>query len=94
MRSNISDITFPSRTFDQSIIMPSDYIFNFDTNLESESINNKLIKFSLPLSKYAGAYFGIQTNDRSSYVSIRPKSKYWKPAIDGTNHTPERAQRL
>ncbi|WP_010665271.1 Eco57I restriction-modification methylase domain-containing protein [Marinilabilia salmonicolor] len=63
-----------------------------DFNLLTSDIDNKLlskiVKNSMPLSTYCGAYFGIQTFDRKTYVSKEKVNKNYEPVIDGGNIEP------
>jgi hypothetical protein len=48
----------------------------------------KITDKAMPLSNYCGAYFGIQTFDRTEYVSKEKKNKHFEPVIDGGNIEP------
>ncbi|HYM93834.1 MAG TPA: TaqI-like C-terminal specificity domain-containing protein, partial [Chitinophagaceae bacterium] len=49
---------------------------------------NKILEKSNPLRTYCNAYFGIQTFDRTKYVSFKKLNKYYQPVIDGGNIEP------
>ncbi|NWJ50300.1 MAG: N-6 DNA methylase [Bacteroidetes bacterium] len=88
IRNSISDITVPTRLFDQDKITSPDYVFNFDNDIQNEKIISQIIKDSFPLKNYGRAYFGIQTHDRNTYVSNIQENGNWKPVIDGGNVFP------
>jgi len=48
----------------------------------------KMENHSLPLETFCGAYFGIQTFDRTKYVSKTKRGKKYEPVIDGENIEP------
>jgi hypothetical protein len=52
------------------------------------AVLEKITKNSSPLGDYCNAYFGIQTFDRSLYVSKTKKNKRYEPVIDGYNIEP------
>jgi hypothetical protein len=64
--------------------------YNLTISNSDSEILNKISKQSKPLGTYCGAYFGIQTFDRTKYVSNSKKSKKYEPVIDGGNIEPYR----
>ena len=60
---------------------------DFDLMISSkdDTVLDKLSKMSEPLIKYCDAYFGIQTFDRTKYVSEKKMTKQYEPVIDGSN---------
>jgi len=50
---------------------------------EEEALKAKLCKAGPRLGEFATAYFGIQTHDRTKFVSTRHKGPSFKPTIDG-----------
>lgn len=89
---NISNIAFEVSNFskiNQSIFatnIRSDFnllVSDFDTEL-LDKIKTK----STSLGNYCGAYFGIQTFDRTQYVSKIKENKHYEPVIDGGNIEP------
>ena len=60
---------------------------DFDLMISSsdDKILDKVSKISEPLMKYCDAYFGIQTFDRTKYVSKIKLTKQYEPVIDGGN---------
>lgn len=68
----------------QNSIEPDDYLFDFDTS------DNKYISRLKPLPKlkqFGRAYFGIQTFDRTEYVSKDKLNNHYVPVVDGANVT-------
>lgn len=59
--------------------------FNLLISDKDGEILNKILKVSKPLHNYCGAYFGIQTFDRTKYVDTEKKNKNYEPVIDGGN---------
>ena len=55
--------------------------------LASENLIAKTSQNTVPLGTFATAYFGIQTFDRSKYVSRSRKAGHFKPVVDGGNIT-------
>lgn len=88
IQTTINDITTPQRLFDQSKIIAPNYTFNLDIDDSKELVLNLILNNSLELKNYAKAYFGIQTYDRSTYVSKTKESDEWLPVIDGGNVFP------
>ena len=88
IHTTINDITTPQRLFDQSKIIAPNYTFNLDIDDSKELVINLILNNSIELKNYAKAYFGIQTYDRSSYVSKLKESEEWLPVIDGGNVFP------
>lgn len=64
--------------------------YNLTISNGDSEILNKISKQSKPLGTYCGAYFGIQTFDRTKYVSDFKKSEKYEPVIDGGNIEPYR----
>jgi len=62
--------------------------FNLSISNEDADILNKIEKHSKPLGTFCGAYFGIQTFDRTKYVSDTKISDKYEPVIDGGNIEP------
>jgi len=62
--------------------------FNLAIGTKDTKILNKIANRSKPLGTFCGAYFGIQTFDRTEYVSNTKKSKKYEPVIDGENIEP------
>lgn len=85
IRKSINDISESKNDFDESVIQPPEYVFNFDINDEKSIIIETIEANSYPLNHFGRAYFGIQTYDRQQYVSNRKENEYWKPVIDGGN---------
>jgi SAM-dependent methyltransferase len=51
----------------------------------AESLKAKIEGASFRLGQVATAYFGIQTHDRTAFVSERACTKDYRPAVDGAN---------
>jgi len=85
IHESIKDIDNNCRIFDNGNINAPDYIFNFDIDVESKIIIELIEANSKELKTYGRAYFGIQTYDRSRYVSTHKIDDNWKPVIDGGN---------
>ncbi|MCB0745886.1 MAG: N-6 DNA methylase [Ignavibacteriae bacterium] len=66
----------------QQSIMKDQYSFNFD--LIGDPILSKLQNFPV-LSEFGRAYFGIQTFDRTKFVSKTKIDKDYLPVVDGIN---------
>lgn len=62
--------------------------FNLSIGNKDSKIIDKMILRSKPLESFCGAYFGIQTFDRTKYVSNKKKNDNYKPVIDGWNIEP------
>lgn len=62
--------------------------FNLLISSNDSELLNKILKNSKPLRDYCGAYFGIQTFDRSKYVSETKRNSHYEPVIDGGNIEP------
>ncbi len=62
--------------------------FNLLISDNDSEVLNKISKYSKPLGNYCGAYFGIQTFDRTKYVSEAKKNNQYEPVIDGWNIEP------
>jgi len=63
----------------------SGYVFNLSIDENVQLWLEKIYKISIPLENFATAYFGIQTYDRSKYVTKKPVGSNYKPTIDGRN---------
>lgn len=72
----------PSITLLQKSIMNGEYSFDFD--LIGSPIANRFNTFPI-LRDFGRAYFGIQTFDRSTFVSKEKKDNNYKPVVDGGN---------
>lgn len=72
----------PSITLLQKSIMNGEYSFDFD--LIGSPIANRFSTFPT-LRDFGRAYFGIQTFDRSTFVSKEKKDNNDKPVVDGGN---------
>ena len=62
--------------------------FNLLVSENDSEVLNKILKKSKPLINFCGAYFGIQTFDRTKYVSVEKKNNHFEPVIDGGNIEP------
>jgi len=62
--------------------------FNLSTSNNDEVILDKINSKSTSISNFCGAYFGIQTFDRTTYVSKVKKNRQYEPIIDGGNIEP------
>ncbi len=62
--------------------------FNLLISGNDSDVLNKISKNSKPLGDFCGAYFGIQTFDRTKYVSATKKNSQYEPVIDGGNIEP------
>lgn len=72
----------PTSTILQKSIMDKEYSFDFD--LIGNSIIENFDTFPR-LKGFGRAYFGIQTFDRSTFVSKERKDNNYKPVVDGGN---------
>src|SRR5690606_18959966 len=61
-----------------------EYAFDFD--VIGDPILKRLTDFP-PLLKFGRAYFGIQTFDRTAFVSSEKLNANYKPVVDGANVT-------
>jgi len=59
--------------------------FNISIDNSEKELIGKISKNTNPLSKYCGAYFGIQTWDRKKYVAASKLNDNYQPIIDGGN---------
>jgi type I restriction-modification system DNA methylase subunit len=59
--------------------------FNVAVGESDNNLLEKIKRNTSILGQYCNAYFGIQTFDRSKYVSANKISKDYKPVIDGGN---------
>jgi type I restriction-modification system DNA methylase subunit len=92
LKVNISDVAFEVKnvsTIKQSVFVDNNRTdFNLlITDIDSELLS-KILKNSKPLGDFCGAYFGIQTFDRTKYVSETKKNNHYEPVIDGGNIEP------
>ncbi|MCF7794604.1 MAG: Eco57I restriction-modification methylase domain-containing protein [Candidatus Cloacimonetes bacterium] len=71
--------------FDLNRISENDYLFEFEISEETEKLINKIYDSSIMLTELCGAYFGIQTFDRKSFVFDEKINEFCKPVIDGEN---------
>ncbi len=62
-----------------------DLNFDIPGDEGSGEVVAKILENSDPLGDFATAYFGIQTHDRTQFVSDRQVGKTWRPCIDGVN---------
>ena len=89
---NISDIVFEVKNI--SSVKQSAFANNNRTDFNllisdnDSEVLNKILKNSIPLGDFCGAYFGIQTFDRTKYVSETKKNNHYEPVIDGGNIEP------
>ncbi len=65
-------------------IVPPSYELELDVNESFAVVLNAIDSVSHPLGNYCGAYFGIQTLDRTSFVCNEARTKHFQPVIDGT----------
>jgi adenine-specific DNA-methyltransferase len=72
-------ITPPAR-----IVAPS-YELELDVDENAAELLNRIDSSSEPLGAFCGAYFGIQTFDRDSFVALTARTKRFQPVIVGTN---------
>ena len=72
-------VTPPSR-----IIGPG-YELELEVDESVAGLLNKIDSNSTPLGSFCGAYFGIQTLDRTRFVAGTARTKSFRPVIDGTN---------
>lgn len=92
LKVNTSDVAFEVKnvsTIKQSVFADNNRTdFNLlITDIDSELLN-KILESSKPLGNFCGAYFGIQTFDRTKYVSETKKNNHYEPVIDGGNIEP------
>jgi len=86
---NSSDVIFKVKKL--SSIKQSDFKTNNRTDFNllisdnDSEVLNKILKSTKPLENYCGAYFGIQTFDRSKYVCKEKMNDHYEPIIDGGN---------
>ena len=89
---NISDIPLEIRnvaTIKQSIFEKNNRTdFNLLISDDDSHLLNKLLGCSIPLGNLCGAYFGIQTFDRATFVSKTKVNNEYEPVIDGGNIEP------
>jgi type I restriction-modification system DNA methylase subunit len=64
-------------------VRPPDFTFELDINDESSLVLNSIEKYSFTFGEIGSCYFGIQTYNRSMFVSDRPITKNYRPVIDG-----------
>ena len=88
---NIKKSESPQEIATFNLIKQSDFekadklYFNLDINEADSSIISKIERQSKKLGLYCDAYFGIQTYDRSKYVTTEQINEKYKPIIDGAN---------
>lgn len=68
----------------QDCIQPPNFFFEFGSASTSNQIIEKL-EYHPPLKTFASSYFGIQTFNRSIYVSPEKKDDSYKPVVDGVH---------
>ncbi len=89
---NSSDVTFEVKNISsikQSVFANNNRTdFNLLISGNDSEVLNKISKNSKPLGDFCGAYFGIQTFDRTKYVSEAKKNNHYEPVIDGGNIEP------
>lgn len=68
-----------------SRIVPPSYELELDVDESAAGVLNLVDSISQPLGNYCGAYFGIQTFDRTQFVSSKALTKHFQSVIDGTN---------
>ena len=89
---NASDFAFEVKnisSINQSVFANNNRTdFNLLVSGNDSEVLNKIAKNSKPLGDFCGAYFGIQTFDRSRYVSQTKKNNHYEPVIDGGNIEP------
>ena len=73
------------RQLPQNLVQPPDYVFAMDASKEESVILTKIQKGCQRIGELGGTYFGIQTYDRTKYVSSTATSKKSEPVIDGGN---------
>lgn len=62
--------------------------FNLSVSNKDEIILAKINKRAIPLGNLCGAYFGIQTFDRKTFVSTKKENSNYQTVIDGGNIAP------
>jgi adenine-specific DNA-methyltransferase len=82
---NFLDEVLQFRLYQQSAIRPSDYSFELDVTESAAKVIRRMEANTIPLGAICGAYFGIQTYDRTAFVASTQKKKSFKPVIDGGN---------
>lgn len=89
---NSSDVVFEVKNIlsvKQSVFANNNRTdFNLLISGNDSGVLNKISKNSKPLGDFCGAYFGIQTFDRTKYVSETRKNNHYEPVIDGRNIEP------
>lgn len=92
LKVNTSDVAFEVKnvsTIKQSVFADNNRTdFNLLITDSDSELLNKILKNSKPLGDFCGAYFGIQTFDRTKYVSETKKNNRYEPIIDGGNIEP------
>ncbi|MBN1338220.1 MAG: N-6 DNA methylase [Bacteroidales bacterium] len=86
---NVSDAVFEVRNISgikQSTFAHSKHTdFNLLISDSDSKVLNKILKCSKTLGEFCRAYFGIQTFNRSVFVSNIKKDNHFEPVIDGGN---------
>jgi type I restriction-modification system DNA methylase subunit len=89
---NTSDVVFEVKNISnirQSVFANNNRTdFNLLVSRNDSEVLNRISKNSKPLGDFCGAYFGIQTFDRTKYVSETKKNNHYEPIIDGGNIEP------
>ena len=86
--NSISKVEYVTRINQQSFLKNRRSDFNLSITNEDSGILEKITRKALPLSTYCEAYFGIQTFDRTKYVSKKTENEKYEPVIDGANIEP------
>lgn len=69
---------------EQNLISSPAYLFDFGSDINDKGLLARIEKQPL-LNVFASTYFGIQTFDRSVYVSTEKKDNRFRPVVDGIN---------
>ena len=80
------EVTEVNSLFQSSLKQNSNLNFNLSITESDRKILQKIESSqTTPLKKLCEAYFGIQTYDRDTYVTLNKKNKDYVPVIDGGN---------
>ena len=85
-RNNTQQLdALPKRTHEQESFNKDDYHIELDVEPNITSIFQKLENNTIPLKEIGRAYFGIQTFDRTQFVTTQKLNDDYYPVIDGGN---------
>lgn len=69
----------------QALFEKGDYILELDIDPKTRKVLDKIESSSKNLSDFGRSYFGIQTKDRTKFVSTEKLGEHYFPVIDGGN---------